>query len=84
MGHKKDEALKTLTEKTASLEKKIMTVTDEHQAAVQDITRNTGRLNKVELDIKRLEVSIGSIETEQNKVKENSGTSVESVEKLAG
>jgi len=84
MGLNHQGSLKDLTEKTTSLEKQIETVAAKQLTANQDVTRNTGRLNKVELDMKEMDTSISNVEREQGKVRKASETDIGNLNKQAG
>merc|ERR1719495_1047990 len=59
--------VQSLKERTDNLEKEVKSVTSKQLSTIQDITRNTGRLNKVELDIKKINDDIEDIEKQQAK-----------------
>ena len=84
MGLNHQGSLKDLTDKTTSLEKRIETVAAKQLSANQDVTRNTGRLNKVELDMKEMDTSISNVEREQGKVRKASETDIGNLNKQAG
>jgi len=84
MGNKHDGTLKILKEKSDKIEKQVKSLTADQLATVQDITRNTGRLNKVELDIKKMGSKVVDIESEQQKEGGKLEADVVNVKKLAG
>ena len=67
MGNNHEGTVKSLKERTDNLEKEVKSVTSKQLSTIQDITRNTGRLNKVELDIKKINDDIEDIEEQQAK-----------------
>jgi len=84
MGNKHDGTLKILKEKSDKIEKQVKSLTADQLSTVQDITRNTGRLNKVELDIKKMGSKVVDIESEQQKEGGKLEADVVNVKKLAG
>ena len=65
IGNNHEGTVQTLKERTDNLEKEVKSVTSKQLATIQDITRNTGRLNKVELDIKKINEDIADVEEQQ-------------------
>ena len=76
--------VKYLKEKTDILEKEVRSVTSKQLSTIQDITKNTGRLNKVELDIKKINDDIADVEEEQSKIKNQSDKDLKNTNKLTG
>ena len=66
------------------MEKQVKSVSSKQLSADQDITRNTGRLNKVELDIKKVTKSVADVEKQQVKNKKDSVKEIGNANKLAG
>ena len=67
MGNNHEGTVQSLKERTDILEKEVKSVTSKQLSTIQDITRNTGRLNKVELDIKKINDDIEDIEEQEAK-----------------
>ena len=84
MGNNHEGTMKTLKEKTEKLEKQVKSVSAKQLTTVQDVTRNTGRLNKVELDIKKINNNVANVVKEQDKTKQESEKKLVAVNKLAG
>merc|ERR1711892_347182 len=84
MGNNHEGAMKSLKDKTAKLEKQVESVSAKHLKTSQDVTRNTGRLNKVELDMKKISADVDNVEKEQVKVRKVSETKIGNINKLAG
>eukprot|EP00090_Calanus_glacialis_P035978 TRINITY_DN6138_c0_g1_i1.p1 TRINITY_DN6138_c0_g1~~TRINITY_DN6138_c0_g1_i1.p1 ORF type:complete len:725 (-),score=193.83 TRINITY_DN6138_c0_g1_i1:220-2394(-) len=84
MGDNHEGTMKTLKEKTEKLEKQVKSVSAKQLTTVQDVTRNTGRLNKVELDIKKINNNVANVVKEQDKTKQESEKKLGAVNKLAG
>ena len=76
--------VKSLKERTDNLEKEVKSVTSKQLSTIQDITRNTGRLNKVELDIKKINDDIEDIEEQQAKSTNQLEKEQKKVNKLTG
>ena len=84
MGNNHEGTVKYLKEKTDILEKEVSSVTSKQLSTIQDITKNTGRLNKVELDIKKINDDIADVEEEQSKIKNQSDKDLKNTNKLTG
>lgn len=84
MGNNHEGTVKYLKEKTDILEKEVRSVTSKQLSTIQDITKNTGRLNKVELDIKKINDDIADVEEEQSKIKNQSDKDLKNTNKLTG
>ena len=84
MGNNHEGTVKYLNEKTDILEKEVRSVTSKQLSTIQDITKNTGRLNKVELDIKKINDDIADVEEEQLKIKNQSDKDLKNTNKLTG
>ena len=84
MGNNHEGTVESLKEKTDNLEKEIKSVTSKQLSTIQDITRNTGRLNKVELDIKKINDDIEDIEEQQAKSTNQLEKEQKKVNKLTG
>ena len=84
MGNNHEGTVKYLKEKTDILEKEVSSVTSKQLSTIQDITKNTGRLNKVELDIKKINDDIADVEEEQSKIKNQSDKDLKNTSKLRG
>ena len=84
MGNKHEETVQLLTERTDNLEKEVKSVASKQLSNIQDITRNTGRLNKVELDIKKINDDIEDIEEQQAKSTNQLEKEQKKVNKLTG
>merc|ERR1719422_1407769 len=72
MGNNHEGIVKSLKERTDNLEKEVKSVTSKQLSTIQDITRNTGRLNKVELDIKKINDDVADVEEQQAKTNKQS------------
>ena len=84
MGNNHEGTVKYLKEKTDILEKEVRSVTSKQLSTIQDITKNTGRLNNVELDIKKINDDIADVEEEQSKIKNQSDKDLKNTNKLTG
>ena len=84
MGNNHEETVQSLKERTDKLEKEVKSVTSKQLSTIQDITRNTGRLNKVELDIKKINDDIEDIEEQQAKSTNQLEKEQNKVNKLTG
>ena len=84
MGNNQEGRVQSLKERTDNLEKEIKSVTSKQLSTIQDITRNTGRLNKVELDIKKINDDIEDIEEQQAKSTNQLEKEQKKVNKLTG
>ena len=84
MGNNQEGTVKSLKERTDNLEKEVKSVTSKQLSTIQDITRNTGRLNKVELDIKKINDDIADVEEQQVKSTNQSEKEKKKVNKITG
>ena len=84
MGNNHEGTVQSLKERTDNLEKEVKSVTSKQLSTIQDITRNTGRLNKVELDIKKINDDIEDIEKQQAKSTNQLEKEQKKVNKLTG
>ena len=84
MGNNHEGTVQSLKERTDNLEKEVKSVTSKQLSTIQDITRNTGRLNKVELDIKKINDDIEDIEEQQAKSTNQLEKGQKKVDKLTG
>ena len=84
MGNNQEGTVRSLKERTVNLEKEVKSVTSKQLSTIQDITRNTGRLNKVELDIKKINDDIEDIEKQQAKSTNQLEKEQKKVNKLTG
>ena len=84
MGNNHEGIVKSLKERTDNLEKEVKSVTSKQLSTIQDITRNTGRLNKVELDIKKINDNVADVEEQQAKTKKQSERELKNINKLTG
>jgi len=84
MGNNHEGIVKSLKERTDNLEKEVKSVTSKQLSTIQDITRNTGRLNKVELDIKKINDDVADVEEQQAKTKKQSERELKNINKLTG
>ena len=84
MGNNHEGTVQSLKERTDNLEKEVKSVTSKQLSTIQDITRNTGRLNKVELDIKKINDDIADVEEQQVKSTNQSEKEKKKVNKITG
>ena len=84
MDNNHEGTVQSLKERTDNLEKEVKGESSKQLSTIQDITRNTGRLNKVELDIKKINDDIDDIEERQVKSTNQSEKVQKKVNKLAG
>ena len=84
IGNNYEGTVQSLKERTDNLEKEVKSVASKQLSNIQDITRNTGRLNKVELDIKKINDDIEDIEKQQAKSTNQIEKEQKKVNKLTG
>ena len=84
MGNNHKGTVQYLTERTDNLEKEVKSVTSKQLSTIQDITRNTGRLNKVELDIKKINDDVAEVQEQNSKIENKSEKQLKNTNKLAG
>jgi len=83
MGNKHEGTVMSLKERTDNLENQIKSVTSKQMSTIQDITRNTGRLNKAEIDIKKISEKVEDVGDLQTKLKTETNKEIQVVNKLA-
>ena len=84
MGNNQEGTVRSLKERTVNLEKEVKSVTSKQLSTIQDITRNTGRLNKVELDIQKINNDIDDVEEQHIKAKNLSEKERKKANKITG
>ena len=84
MGNKNEGTVQYLTERTDNLEKEVKSVASRQLSNIQDITRNTGRLNKVELDIKKINDDVADVQEQHSEIKNQSAKELKNSNKITG
>jgi len=84
MGNSQNDSMKNLSDKTAKLEKQVESVSSKQIRTDQDVTRNTGRLNQVERDMKNVATVVENVQKEQIQTRKVSETEIANINKLTG